>query len=65
MADSPKRRPGRPPGTGKHNYPGGHAPQVLVRLPPELMAWVKSKGGAAYLRQLAEQARAQDQTEEG
>ena len=30
------------------------APQMTVRLEPEVMAWVKANGGAGFLRKLTE-----------
>lgn len=48
----PKR--GRP-----REYDGSQpgAPRLTVRFPPDLLAWVKERGGGAFLRKLAEAER--------
>lgn len=63
--DNKKPGRGRPKGTGKPlgrkvSEPGAPygAPQMLLRLPPDLMEWVREQGGPAYVRQMLEQARA-------
>lgn len=43
----------------KRLYPEGHdgAPILSVRMPPELLAWAKEKGGAPWVRSLVERER--------
>ncbi len=58
----PKRGRGRP-----KQYPGGKtdgAPQVSVRFTPELVDWIKERGGAVYIRALVEADREQSSLHE-
>lgn len=58
----PKRGRGRP-----RQYPKGKvdgAPQVTVRFTPELVEWIKERGGAVYIRELVETDRDQSSLRE-
>ena len=65
MAEGKKKHPGR---TGRpRKYPEeiskrhGGAPQLKVRVAPELYDWIKSKGGSAWVRERLEEMMAADQ----
>lgn len=49
---TPKRKPGPPRTASDANRKAQGNPPLLVRLPPEELAWVRSRGGAQWVRGL-------------
>ena len=54
----PERK--RAPGGGRKSGTAEFTAPILVRLTPEMLAWVKAKGGSAWIRKLIERERAQN-----
>jgi hypothetical protein len=56
MKPERKRAPGggRKPGTAKFTA------RIIVRLTPDLLEWVKSQGGSAWVRELIEREKSGD-----